>query len=77
MNRLGKSGRYIVGAAAWAVVGVSSAQEVKIKIDSISVEDTVYTPYYEVVTEQDHQQGSSERWIRLGVYFTTEGGWMS
>jgi hypothetical protein len=29
-----------------------------------------------VQTEQDHQQGSAQRWLRLGVYFTTEGGWI-
>lgn len=51
-------------------------EEVKITINDIRIEDTVYTPYYEVETEQDHKQGSAQRWIRLGVYFTTEGGWI-
>lgn len=50
--------------------------DVKIKINDIQVEDTVYTPYYRVETEQDHQQGAAQRWLRLGVYFTTEGGWI-
>lgn len=49
---------------------------VKIKINDIRVEDNVYTPYYGVDTEQDHEQGAAARWIRVGVYFTTEGGWI-
>ncbi|WP_372806409.1 hypothetical protein [Pontiella sp.] len=52
------------------------APEVKITINDIKVEDTVYTPYYLVQTEQDHQQGSAQKWIRIGVYFTTKGGWI-
>lgn len=54
----------------------SETPEIKIEIDKITVEDSVYTPYYEVKTEQDHQQGASDRWIMLGVYFTTDGGWI-
>jgi hypothetical protein len=50
--------------------------EVKITINDIKVEDTVYTPYYLVQTEQDHQQGAAQKWIRIGVYFTTKGGWI-
>ncbi|MBT8041751.1 MAG: hypothetical protein KJN67_03900 [Pontiella sp.] len=57
-------------------VGKASAEEVTVTINDVKVEDTVYTPYYEIQTEQDHQQGSAQKWIRLGVYFTTEGGWI-
>lgn len=51
-------------------------EKVKVTINDIRIEDTVYTPYYQVETEQTHEQGAAERWIRLGVYFTTEGGWI-
>ena len=54
----------------------SDDSSVKVTINEVKVEDTVYTPYYSVQTEQDHEQGSASRWIRLGVYFTTEGGWI-
>lgn len=50
--------------------------DIKITINDIRVEDTVYTPYYSVRTEQEHQQGAASRWLRLGVYFTSEGGWI-
>ncbi len=49
---------------------------VKVTIEEIKVEDLVYTPYYQVETEQIHDQGSAQRWVRLGVYFRTEGGWI-
>lgn len=54
----------------------SAHSEIKVTINEVKVEDTVYTPYYNVQTEQDHEQGAASRWIRLGVYFTTEGGWI-
>lgn len=61
-----------------ALVGTTApaATEVKVEINEIKIEGTVYTPYYEVNTEQDHEQGAGRKWIRLGVYFTTEGGWI-
>lgn len=59
------------------VLSVKSAEvELKVTIEKVTVEDMVYTPYYRVDTEQEHQRGSAARWIRLGVYFTTEGGWI-
>lgn len=64
------------GLIVSAVSNAAAEQEVKITINDVKVEDTVYTPYYEIQTEQDHKQGSAQRWIRLGVYFTTEGGWI-
>jgi hypothetical protein len=75
-----KTKSIVCGIGLLAAMSSGSAladqQEVKITINDIRVEDTVYTPYYEVRTEQDHQQGAAQRWIRLGVYFTTEGGWL-
>lgn len=59
------------------MAGSAAAEEaVSVTIKDIKIEDTVYTPYYEVQTEQDHQQGAAQKWIRLGVYFTTDGGWI-
>lgn len=54
----------------------ADSDKITISITDVRVEDTVYTPHYQVETEQDHQQGASQRWLRLGVYFTTEGGWV-
>lgn len=64
------------GLVGFSVSSAVADEEVKIKINDIKVEDTVYTPYYEIQTEQDHKQGAAQKWIRLGVYFTTEGGWI-
>ena len=50
--------------------------EVKIKIRSIAVDDNVYTPYYGIETEQTHDQGSAQRWVRLEVKYSTSGGWI-
>lgn len=63
----------VLGLAGSAV---GEGQDVKVKITDVKVDDSVYTPFYEVNTEQDHEQGAASRWIRLGVYFTTEGGWI-
>ena len=54
----------------------SEDSAIKVTIKDVKVEDSVYTPYYQVQTEQDHEAGAAPRWIRLGVYFTTEGGWI-
>lgn len=54
----------------------SDESKIKVTINDVKVEDTVYTPFYQVETEQNHEPGSASRWIRLGVYFTTEGGWI-
>ncbi|MDF7801414.1 hypothetical protein P4C99_18195 [Pontiellaceae bacterium B1224] len=64
------------GLIGFAVSSVIADQDVKITIKEVKAEDTVYTPYYEIQTEQDHKQGAAQKWIRLGVYFTTEGGWI-
>ena len=73
-----RSIRIAAGLGAWVMAGLVTAQaaEIKVEITDIKIEDTVYTPYYEVETEQDHQQGAGKKWIRLGVYFTTKGGWI-
>ena len=70
--------RVTAGLSALLLAGFTSAvaAEVEVEINEIKVEDTVYTPYYEVNTEQDHEQGAGQKWIRLGVYFTTKGGWI-
>ncbi len=70
------AGVVFAGLSAAPVFAAQSDQAIKVTIKDIRVEDSVYTPYYEVQTEQDHQQGAAARWIRLGVYFTTEGGWI-
>lgn len=66
------------GLSALALAGLTSVAiaEVKVEINEIKIEDTVYTPFYEVTTELDHEQGAAQKWVRLGVYFTTEGGWI-
>lgn len=65
-----------VAAIGWTAGPVFAEKEVSVTIEKITIEDMVYTPYYRVDTEQDHQQGSAARWIRLGVYFKTDGGWI-
>lgn len=65
-----------VGLVGFAVCSTVADEEVKITIRDLKIEDMVYTPYYEIQTEQDHKQGAAQKWIRLGVYFTTEGGWI-
>lgn len=66
----------ILGVAPVLEAKRADDESVNIQINDIRVEDTVYTPYYQVETEQDHQQGAAQKWLRLGVYFTTEGGWI-
>jgi hypothetical protein len=75
---MNKRMRVTVGMSALLMAGFTSAvvAEVEVEINEIKIEDTVYTPYYEVSTEQDHEQGAGQKWIRLGVYFTTKGGWI-
>jgi hypothetical protein len=71
----------VLCAAAGLAVGIAAhaAEEnrVKITIEKLTVEDSVYTPFYEVETGLDHAPGSAQRWIKLGVYFKTEGGWIN
>lgn len=75
--RVNKIAMIMMAGLLGSVVSNAVADEdVKITINEVKVEDTVYTPYYAIQTEQDHKQGSAQRWIRLGVYFTTEGGWI-
>lgn len=72
--------KMVTGGLGLFVLAMSSVradeQKVTIKITDVQVEDAVYTPYYNVETEQEHQQGAAQKWIRLGVYFTTSGGWI-
>lgn len=55
---------------------ISQAGDVELKVVRISVDDNVYTPFYTVNTEQTHNQGSAQRWIRLTVEYKTWGGWI-
>ena len=68
--------KLIVPALFLALTAGTVAAEVTVKIRSIEVDDNVYTPYFEVETEQDHDQGASQRWLRLTVNYTTKGGWI-
>lgn len=53
-----------------------AGEKVEVKIRRIYVDDNAYTPYYTVETEQNHDQGASQRWVRLAVEYTTRGGWI-
>lgn len=55
---------------------VLGASDVKIEVQDLEIEDNVYTPFYEVRTEQENQQGAAQKWIRFTVRFTTSGGWI-
>jgi|GEM_PF-5721031 len=66
----------VAGLGGFIACNTVAEKEVKITIRDLKVEDTVYTPYYDIQTEQNHEQGAAQKWIRLGVYFTTEGGWI-
>jgi hypothetical protein len=76
MKKYGWKSIVLSSVVGLAVSSTVADEEVKITITDVKVEDTVYTPYYEIETEQDHKQGAAQKWIRLGVYFTTEGGWI-
>ncbi len=72
--------KYILPALLLAQLGTSALaaeKEVTIKIKRIYVDDNVYTPYYEIETEQDNNQGSAQRWVRLAVEYSTRGGWIN
>ncbi len=79
--KISKNTMLVVGLFMAATISsdaraAAESKNIKVTIKDIQVEDSIYTPYYEADTGQDHQQGASARWIRLGVYFTTEGGWI-
>lgn len=70
--------KYILCAIILAQLGTSALAEedVTVKIRRIYVDDNVYTPYYDIETEQNHEQGSAQRWVRLAVEYSTKGGWI-
>lgn len=68
--------KQIIISALLAVTASVSLAEVSVKIKRMYVDDNVYTPYYNVETEQDHEQGAAQRWIRVGVEYETSGGWI-
>jgi len=61
--------------AGGAVLAQESAVEVE--ITRLDVDDNVYTPYYRVETEQDHEPGAAQKWLKLNVEYTTSGGWIN
>ena len=58
--------------AAWA----QEQDEVTVEIEALEVEDNVYTPYYEVRTVLDHEQGANKKWLQFRAEYTTSGGWV-
>jgi hypothetical protein len=68
--------KQIIISVLLAVTACTSLAEVSVEIKRMYVDDNVYTPYYKVETEQDHEQGSAQRWIRIGVEYETSGGWI-
>jgi len=68
--------QFIVCVALVGIAVAETAGEVKVEITRISVEDNVYTPYYEAETVLDHEQGAAQKWIQLHVEYTTSGGWI-
>jgi hypothetical protein len=65
-----------IAPALLAIMTCTGLAEVSVKIRSLDVEDNVYTPYYQVDTERDHEPGPSQRWLRLTVEYETDGGWI-
>jgi len=61
-----------VGSAAYS----AGEDAVTVTIEKLTVDDSVYTPFYTAETGLDHAPGSAQRWIKLGVYFKTKGGWI-
>lgn len=69
--------KYMLPALVLAQLGTSAlADGVSLKIRRIYVDDNVYTPYYRAETEQNHNQGSAQRWVRVAVEYSTSGGWI-
>ncbi len=73
-----KRTKFAAGCSALILAGLTTAHaaEITVEINELKVEDTVYTPYYTVSTEREHNPGAAQKWVRLGVYFTTSGGWI-
>jgi len=71
--------KYILSAILLAQLSASALAEdqVTVKIKRIYVDDNVYTPFYNIETEQDNNQGSAQRWVRLAVEYSTKGGWIT
>ncbi len=51
------------------------ADPVGVKIDRLEVDDNIYTPYYRVDTGRENERPGDQKWIRVGVNYTTEEGW--
>jgi hypothetical protein len=66
----------MIGVAATFATATAIAEDIKVDITRVSVEDNIYTPYYQAQTVLDHQQGSAQKWLQLHVEYTTSGGWI-
>jgi len=71
-----KTAALLAGLLAAPAAFAAQKTAPKVTITDISVEDNIYTPFYEARTVLDHQQGSSQKWLQLHVEYTTEGGWI-
>jgi len=70
--------KYILPAIVLAQFATTAlaGEKVELKIRRIYVDDNVYTPYYTVETEQNHETGAAQRWVRVAVEYSTSGGWI-
>ena len=70
--------KYILPAIILAQLGTAARAEedVTLKIRRIYVADNIYTPFYDAQTEQNHEPGSAQRWVRVAVEYSTSGGWV-
>ncbi len=70
--------KYILAALVLAQFGANAlaGENVKLKIRRIYVDDNVYTPYYAAETEQNHEPGAAQRWVRVAVEYSTSDGWI-
>jgi len=71
--------KYILSAivlAQFATTALAEEKPIELKIRRIYVDDNVYTPFYTAETEQNHEPGSAQRWVRVAVEYSTSGGWI-
>ncbi len=70
--------KYFLSAVVLAQFGATAlaGEDVEVKIRRIYIDDNVYTPYYKAETEQDHEPGAAQRWVRVAVEYSTSGGWI-
>ena len=61
---------------AMVAITFQAQAAVKIKIRSIDVNGSIFTPLYDIDTELDHDTKTRQRWIRLEIKYSTSGGWI-